>query len=157
MKPRGHTLVELLVVLAVLGTLAGLAMPLTEVVQQHERERELRRALWEIRAALDAWRRSREAGAIAGIANAPPYPPDLAALTTPQPDLRPQKRGEILRFLRRIPRDPFADPGLPAERTWGLRGYLSEADAPQPGAEVYDVYSRSSGTNGLNGVPLRQW
>ena len=45
---------------------------------------------------------------------------------------------------------------LPAEQTWGLRGYQSDADNPQPGPEVYDVYSKSTAV-GLNGVPLKQW
>ena len=58
MSKRGYTLIELLVVLALLALLAGMAMPLTQLVQQRERERELKRALWEIRDALHSrpWR-----------------------------------------------------------------------------------------------------
>lgn len=156
MRAKGYTLIELLVVLAVLGLLAGLAMPLSQAVQQRERERELKRALWEIRDALDAWRRAREAGAIAGSPTAPPYPRTLAALTEVWPDQRPDRRGSVLRFLRRVPRDPFADPALPAEMTWGLRSYQSDADRPQRGDEVFDVYSRSDRI-GSNGLPLAQW
>lgn len=161
MKPansRGYTLVELLVVLAVLAVLASAAMPLAQMARQREQERELKRALWEIRDALDAWRRAREAGAIVpapGVAAAP-YPPTLQALEQAWPDARPTHRGQVLRFLRRVPRDPFADPALPAAATWGLRGYHAEADAPRPGNEVYDVHSLSPRV-GLNGVALRQW
>ena len=52
---NGYTLIELLVVLALM---AGMAMPLTQLVQQREREREVKRALWEIRDALHSrpWR-----------------------------------------------------------------------------------------------------
>ena len=153
---RGYTLVELLVVLAILALLAGMAMPMAQLVQQRERERELKRALWEIRDALDQWRKARELGAIVGPANAPPYPPNLSALTLPQRDARADRTGVQWRFLRRVPRDPFADASLPAEQTWGLRSYHSEADAPQAGSDVFDVYSRSAGM-GINGVPLRQW
>jgi len=153
---RGYTLVELLVVLAVLGLLAAMAMPLAEVTVQREKERELKRSLWEIRDAIDAYRRAREQGAVTGGTGTPPYPATLFALTQPALDERAEHRGETLRFLRRIPRDPFADPALPAERTWGLRSYLSEADKPQPGADVYDVYSQSDQV-GLNGVPLKVW
>lgn len=153
---RGYSLVELLVVLAVLGLLATLAMPLAEMTVQREKERELKRALWEIRDAIDAYQRARAAGAVAGEPGRSQYPPDLLALTQPTPDARPERRGEVLRFLRRVPRDPFADPALPAEASWGLRSYLSDADRPQPGADVYDVHSRAT-TLGLNGVPLKDW
>ncbi|MDT8997654.1 prepilin-type N-terminal cleavage/methylation domain-containing protein [Paucibacter sp. APW11] len=153
---RGYTLVELLVVLAVMGLLAGLAMPLAEMTVQRERERELRRALWEIRDAIDGYRQACEQGVIVQARKGPPYPASLKELTEAHEDQRASHQGELRRFLRRVPRDPFAEPGLPAEQTWGLRSYASDADKPQAGNEVYDVYSRATGT-GLNGIPLSQW
>ena len=153
---RGYTLIELLVVLAVMALLAGMAMPLAELNVQRAKERELKRALWEIRDAIDAWQRASAQGAIATAPGAYPYPPSLAALAQPQLDQRPDRSQQTMRFLRRLPRDPFADPALPAEQSWGQRGYRFEADAPQPGHEVYDVYSRST-VKGLNGVLLAHW
>lgn len=155
-RRRGYTLIELLVVLAVLGLLATMAMPLAEITVQREKGRELKRALWEIRDAIDAYKRAREAGAIVGAAGSSPYPPTLDVLVQATPDARADHRGDFLRFLRRIPRDPFADPGVRAERSWGLRSFQSEADRPREGADVYDVYSLSDSI-GLNGVPLRDW
>jgi len=156
MRNLGYTLIELLVVLGVLALLATMAVPLAEMTAQREKERELRRALWEIRDALDAYRHARTEGALAGDSGGALYPPTLQTLLVAQPDARVDHRGQIVRFLRRIPRDPFADPALPAEQTWGLRSYLSEADAPKAGADVYDVYSKAA-TLGLNGVPLSRW
>jgi general secretion pathway protein G len=153
---HGYTLIELLVVLGILGLLASMAMPLAEMTAPRERERELKRALWEIRDAIDAYKKARDLGAVAGAAGSPPYPANLQELVQAAPDARVSHRGETLRFLRSIPRDPFADPALPPERGWGLRSFLSEADDPRAGADVYDVYSLSTKL-GLNGVPLKQW
>ena len=160
MRPNGYSLVELLAVLAILGLLAAMTMPMAQMSAERAREAELKRALWEIRDALDAYHVARLSNAIAVPAGADPsgpaYPPDLHSLTLLQPDLRETHRGESLRFLRQVPRDPFADPKLSAEQSWGLRGYMSEADKPLPGPEVYDVHSLATGT-ALDGVPLSQW
>ena len=160
MRPNGFSLVELLAVLAILGVLAAMALPLAQLNAERTRETELKRALWEIRDALDAYHEARMSGAIApppgADATSPAYPPDLHALTLLQPDQRANHQGESLRFLRRVPADPFADPGVDAEKTWGLRSYASEADKPRADAEVYDVHSLAPGL-ALNGVPLSQW
>lgn len=149
----GFTVIELIAVLAILAVLAAAALPLAEISVQRDRERELRRALWEIRDAIDAYKRAnklkREATSDAGSG----YPPSLQALVD---GLSTGKDGTPVRFLRRVPRDPFADPALPAEKTWVLRSYQSPPDRPAAGDDVYDVQS-SSDRVGLNGVPLRQW
>jgi general secretion pathway protein G len=152
MRARGYTLVELLAVLAVLGILAMGAAPLAELATQRQKEQALRDALWEIRSALDAHKRAVDAGQIARVPGGSGYPPNLAVLVQGVPG--PQ--GQAMYFLRRIPRDPFAPADQPAEATWALRAYDSPPDAPQPGADVYDVMSRSARI-GSNGVPLKEW
>jgi general secretion pathway protein G len=149
---RGFSLVELMAVLAVLAVLAAAAMPLAELSWQRERERELKRALWEIRDAIDAHKRAADAGQIERVGDG--YPASLDALVAGVP-LR-ARAGERRYFLRRLPRDPFAPDGVPAEQSWGLRSSASPPERPAAGADVFDVYSPSRAI-GLNGVPLRSW
>ncbi len=160
MRSNGYSLVELLAVLAILGVLAAMAMPMAQMSAERARESELKRALWEIRDALDAYHAARLAGAIGpspGVdPSGPAYPATLHELTLLQPDLRADHRTESLRFLRQVPRDPFADPALDAEQTWSARSYMSEASKPVAGPDVYDVHSRAPGL-ALDGTLLSQW
>jgi general secretion pathway protein G len=150
----GFSLIELLVVIAVLAILAVAAFPLAEVTVQRERERELKRTLWEIRDAIDAYKKASDVGLMPKAQGGSGYPPNLAALVQGAPNAK--AAGLTMFFLRRVPRDPFADDALPAEATWGLRSYQSTPDQPKAGDDVYDVYSMST-KSGLNGVPLKQW
>jgi general secretion pathway protein G len=151
---HGYSLIELLVVLALLGVLATAVMPLAELSVQRERERELKRSLWEIRDAIDSYKRAVEQGRIPAAPDGSSYPVSLRVLLDGVPDV--QVPGQRHVFLRRIPRDPFADESVPAERSWRLRSYQSSAVRPQAGSDVYDV-SSGSVLIGLNGVPLREW
>ena len=150
----GFSLIELMVVMAVLGVLAVAAIPMAELARQREQERELKLALWEVRAAIDAYKRAFDASAAGRGGPGSGYPASLAVLAE---GVRFAGSGASpAYFLRRVPRDPFAPAELPAEATWGLRSYESPPDRPQPGPDVFDVYSKSERV-GLNGVPLRQW
>ena len=156
MRVRGFTLIELVITLAIIGLLATAAMPLAQLVAKREKEAELRVALRDIRNALDAYRLSAQTGHIKQELGASGFPPDLKSLYIGVEDQASEKKTNLY-FLRRVPRDPFfPDASVPAEETWGLRSYNSAPDEPQPGDDVYDVYSLDSGT-GLNGVRYRDW
>lgn len=153
---RGFTFVELMVTLGVLATLAMVSIPMLQLTVQRQKEHELRAALAQIRAAIDAFKRAAEQGHVAMTVGESGYPRSLDELADGVDDQRsPTKRK--LYFLRRVPRDPFA-PGddVPAARTWGLRSYASSPDSPSEGADVFDVYSRSTRI-GLNGVAHNRW
>lgn len=158
MRSRGFSIIELLVVLVVLGILAGVAMPLAELNSTRRKEEELRRAVWEVRDAIDAYKRAVEAGKVSPRPTPSGYPPTLEALAEGAPGTSDgQARAGNVYFLRRVPRDPFhPDPTVPAAATWALRSYASSPDRPIAGDDVFDVASKSEKI-GLNGLPYRQW
>lgn len=152
----GFTLIELLVSLAIVGTLASIAWPMAELEYKRAKERELVHALAQIRQAIDRYKAAADAGRIAKTATESGYPPTLLALVDGVEDIQSPSRDKMY-FLRRIPRDPWhADSATATQNTWGLRSYASPPDDPQPGLDVFDVYSLSSGV-GINGIPYRQW
>ena len=152
---RGFTLIEMVVVVAIVGILAAAAQPLLALQTRRQQEFELRQGLRTLRGALDAYKLAATEGRIAAPDNDSGYPPALQVLVDGVHDIREAKERKVY-FLRRLPRDPFADASLPAAQTWGLRGYDSPPDAPQPGPEVFDVHSRADGI-GLDGTPYRAW
>lgn len=149
---RGYSFVELLVVSAILLILASAVLPLTSVTLQRQREIELRRALRELRTAIDRYKDAVDLGVIAGgdvEAGNEGYPPDLETLVE---GVEAREGGRKVRFLRRIPFDPFT-----RSREWGLLSYQDEPGAARwGGGNVYDVYSRSRAT-ALDGTRYRDW
>lgn len=153
---RGFSLIELLVVVAIMGVLASIALPLAELAHQRTKEEELRRALRDIRGAIDSYKRLVDLGSIPRAADGSGYPTSLEQLVDGVVDAR-SPRGARIYLLRSLPRDPFADDGLgPAAASWALRSYASPPEDPKPGKDVFDVHSRSSAT-GMNGIAYREW
>lgn len=167
---RGFTMIELLVVMAVLGILGLAVLPLSETLVTAQKERELKAALWDIRDAIDRYKQFSDQDMIGKSSSVSGYPPDLQTLMAGSPQATKTVSGTGNKavetvtvsstarhyFLRRIPRDPFADTALSPEKTWGLRSYASPPDKPQAGADVYDVYSTSTGT-ALDGSKYSTW
>ncbi len=144
---RGFTLVELIVATAILVVLTSLAIPLARVSIKREKERELRRDLWEMRDAIDRYKDAADRGAFQIKAGTEGYPPDLDTLVKGV-DIGPKK----LRFLRRIPVDPMT-----GNTDWGLRSMQDDpASDSWSGDDVFDVYTKSEGT-GLDGTKYKDW
>ena len=152
---RGFTLIELVVTVAIVAILASGAIPLAHIAAQRAKEQELRTALRQVRAAIDAYKQAADDGQIEKKAGDSGYPPNLEILVSGVDKVKSAQKAKIY-FLRRLPRDPFADEEVKAEETWSKRSYESPPDAPREGKDVFDVFSRSEGT-GLNGIPYKQW
>jgi general secretion pathway protein G len=148
-------LIELLITVAILAVLASAAVPMVQLTLVREKETELRHALRDIRGAIDAYKRAVDEGRVMRAADESGYPKRLEDLVEGVADAKSPDAKKIY-FLRRLPRDPFADPASSAAESWGKRSYDSPPDAPAEGDDVFDVYSRST-ARASNGTVYRDW
>jgi general secretion pathway protein G len=153
-RQRGYTFIELLVVSAIVMLLASAVMPLARVTATRQREAELRRALREMRVAIDRYKDAADAQQIASLeikVGSEGYPADLEVLVEGV-SVQNDATGRKLKFLRRIPVDPMTH-----SNEWGKRSYQDAPDASRWGGQnVFDVYTTFDGT-ALDGTKYRDW
>ena len=155
---RGLTLIELLVTLVILSILAAAAVPYAEMTIRREKEVELRRALRDVRGAIDAFHDDWKTGKVSKTSDAASddgYPKTLQTLVdgAEAGDAKGGKR----KYLRNVPRDPLADSSKPPKEQWMLRGYQDETDSiTWGGKDVYDIRSASEAT-ALDGTRYKDW
>jgi general secretion pathway protein G len=151
---EGYSFVELLVVSTLLLILASAAMPLAKATVQRQKEVELRRALREVRIAIDRYKDAVDTGLIPATevrTGSEGYPPDLDTLVNGVP-MAGDASGRKLKFLRRIPID-----SMTKSTEWGLRSYQDSPDTTSWGGQnVFDIYTKSGGT-ALDGTKYRDW
>jgi general secretion pathway protein G len=152
-EARGVTFLELMATATILIILASAILPLGRVAIVRQRELELRRALRQMRGAVDRYKLAVDQGQIGGTdvkLGSEGYPPDLEILVKGVNRVGALDRK--LKFMRSIPRDPMT-----RSTEWGMRCYQ---DAPDDsswcGDNVYDVYSKSK-AKGLDGTTYDTW
>lgn len=155
-KNFGFTLIELLVALVLLALITSAAAPVMQLSAKRNKEQELKKSLWQIRDAIDAYKQAVDDGLIKKSLGETGYPANLNVLVTGVENRQDPNKKKIV-FLRQIPRDPFAtDETLTADATWAKRSYVSTFDTPSDGDDVYDVHSLSHQI-GINQQPYSEW
>jgi general secretion pathway protein G len=148
---RGLTLVELITTMTVMVVLAGVALPVAHTMERRSREIELRRALRELRTAIDEFH--LVIGRFPSAVLEPDdegWPDDLEVLVEGIDLGLPN--GIKGRFLRRIPIDPMT-----GEAEWGKLSSKQDSDEEfWDQTHLFDVYSLSEGT-ALDGTEYKTW
>ena len=152
---RGVTLLELVLAMAILAVLAAAVIPMAEVAATRGKELELRRALREIRTAIDLYKADYDRAVaekkIIPSLNESGYPENLEILVEGSDwgGLYDYKR----KYLRRIPKDPYDQ----YDEGWGMRSYKDDPDTTfYSGEDLYDVFTQSTRI-ALDGTPYNTW
>jgi general secretion pathway protein G len=136
---KGLTLVELIVAFTILLLLTTMAVPLARYKVRRDKERELRQALAEIHRAIDMYKDAAERGLLGTLKVDQMGYPDTLEVLVEGVKLAQSAKGDKIKFLRRIPRDPMTN-----SYEWGKR---SNQDDPKStswgGQNVFSVFTKS--------------
>jgi general secretion pathway protein G len=149
-RQAGFSLLELIITLGIMAILVGAIIPITRHTVRREKEVELRRALREIRQAIDRYHYDCDTLKLYTERNLDRdakedqcYPKSLEILVEGiKPDNGPQASLVRKKYLRRIPKDP-----LTGKEEWGMRSVQDSPDSSSWGGQnVFDVFSQSDET-----------
>jgi general secretion pathway protein G len=154
-RQSGVSLVELVACTAIVAALAALAVPVAQTQVKRKKELELRRALREIRVAIDRFQ--VDAQRFPGIrqnhlnsVNEEGYPEELEWLYEGL-DIG-DAAGTTVKYLRRLPRDPIT-----GKQEWATRSSRDRPDALfSDGINIFDVRSTSDAI-ALDGTKYSEW
>lgn len=147
---RGLTLVELIVAFTILLVLSTMALPLARYKVRQEKERDLQRALREIRTAIDKYKDDADGGKLGPQKiDTDNYPETLEALVEGV-----KASGAVdkkIKYLRRIPKDPMTN-----SADWGKRSTRDDPKSQSWGGQnLFDVYTKST-EKARDGTPYNE-
>jgi general secretion pathway protein G len=145
------TLVELIVAFTILMVLTSMAVPLARYKVQRDKERDLERALVQIRTAIDKFKDDMDAGKIGPAKlDSDNYPESLQQLVDGIKATGAVDKKN--KYLRRIPKDPMTN-----SFEWGLRSDRDDPTAQSWGGQnVFDVYTKSM-DKARDGTAYAEW
>ena len=125
---RGYTLIELIIVMAIISVLIAVAVPLYTKSIQRSKEAVLHQNLFNLRTVIDEYTFDKKAA--------------------------PQTLEDLVRegYLRAVPVDPITG----SDRTWEIviEDSITSVDQTRPG--IYNVHSGSS-LKSLEGTAYSEW
>jgi general secretion pathway protein G len=150
-KQSGLTLVELIVAFTIMMVLTSMAVPLARYKVQRDKERDLERALVEVRNAIDKFKDDMDAQKIGPAKlDSDNYPESLKQLVDGI-----KATGSVdkkIKYLRRIPKDPMTN-----SYEWGLRSTRDDTTSQSWGGQnVFNVYTKSM-DKARDGTPYAEW
>ncbi len=149
------TLVELIVAFTILMLLSSMAVPVARSRVRKIKERELREALHEMRAAIDKYKDYADSNKLGGPLkqDAFGYPENLESLVEGVQGAGGLGATETkLKFLRRVPRDPMTN-----STDWGVRSMQDDPKSSGGGGQnVFDVHTKSD-QKAPDGTPYSEW
>ena len=151
-RPRGLTLIELIVAFTIMMILTMMAMPLARYRVRREKERDLRIALHDMRAAIDKYKDACDKGTFGQSKVGTECYPETMDVLVDGMKIANDAAGKKVKFLRRIPMDPFTK-----QRDWGMRSNQDDAKSQSWGGQnVFDVYSKTM-EKAPDGTPYSEW
>ncbi len=167
----GSSLMEMVVVLAILSLLAAVAMPYARKSFKRDKEIQLRETLRTVRTAIDQFHADMEANTAArknvAAVSENGYPLSLGILVEGV-ELSPEKK-KRKRYLRSLPVNPFAPAGAAFEAQWTFVSYQREApllasssygltlaETQKPNEDIYDLHAVTSEV-ALDGTRYADW
>jgi general secretion pathway protein G len=128
MGERGFTLIEMLIVIAIIGIIAGIAVGQFRQTPQRAKEATLKEDLFVLRDVIDQY-----------FTDKGKYPETLQSLVDDG-------------YIRKIPVDPVTG----SSETWQVEHEEATDENPDATAGVVDVHSGSEGTS-LDGTRYSEW
>jgi general secretion pathway protein G len=125
---RGFTLMEMLIVVAIIGIIAGIAVAQLRQTPQKAKEAVLKEDLFTLRDVIDQY-----------FADKGKYPDSLQALVDDG-------------YMRKIPIDPFTG----SDQSWSIEHAEASDTDPDASAGIIDVHSGSDAT-ALDGSKYSEW